>query len=100
MQKDFPSDISDDNELYIRILRAIRPYKEFQSVANNPPPLLIGLILIVNSVIEKAVAVISSIDDLMARARASSLNPSAHYVERYYNRAPGLPSPLGTGRQG
>jgi len=100
VQEDLPSDISGDNELYIRILRAIRPYKEFQSVANNPPPSSTGLILAVNSAIEKAVAAISSIDDLMARARASSPNPSAHYVERYYNRAPGLPGPSGTGRQG
>ena len=30
------------------------------------------------------------LSDLMARVRAVSPNPLAHYVERYYNRAPGM----------
>ena len=100
MQENLPNNIFGDNELYIRILRAICPYKEFQSVADNPPLLLIGLILAINSAIKKAMAAIASLNNLMARARASSPNPLAHYMERYYNRAPGPPNLSGTGRQG
>src|SRR6185437_7758466 len=47
--------------------------------------------LAVNSAIDKAKAVKTTLSDLEARARANSPNPSAHYVERHYNRAPGLP---------
>ena len=90
MQKDLPGDISGDSKLHIRILCAIRPYKEYQSVANNPPPSLIGLIYTINSAIEKAMAAIATLDNLMARARATSPNPLTYYIERHYNRAPGL----------
>src|SRR5205823_2237159 len=37
IQKDLPDNISDDKELHIHILHTIRPYKECQSMANNPP---------------------------------------------------------------
>ena len=59
-------------------------------MANNPPPSSTGLILTVNSAIEKATAAIASLSDLEARARAVSSNPSAHYIEQHYNRAPSL----------
>ena len=61
-------------------------------MANNPPLSSIGLILAVNSVVEKAMAATTSLDDLMARVRAISPSLSIHYVERHYNRAPDLSS--------
>ena len=57
-------------------------------MANNPPSSSIGLILVVNSVIEKAMVAITLLNDLMARAYVISPNPSAHYTERHYNRVP------------
>ena len=56
-------------------------------MANNPPPSLTGLILAVNFAIEKAIAATLLLNNLMAKVRAVSPNPLAHYVERYYNRA-------------
>ena len=83
MQEDLSNDISGDNELHICILHTIHLYQECQSMANNPPLSSIGLILVVNSAIEKAMVVITLLNDLMARVRIISPNPSllTHYIK-------------------